>query len=207
MYSVAYHDDCVKVMKTFPDKYFNLGLADPPYGLKQSGAMTGGKGKLRNRIFNNGCIDAWDKKPEPAFFEELFRVCENVIIFGGNYFDLPPTRCFVCWDKVQPWKNFSQCEYIWTSFTGPAKLIRIDNRKKGKIHPTQKPIELYKYLLETFAKPGDKIFDPMMGSQSSRIAAYMLGFDYTGLEIDADFYSSGNKRFEEYTNPKPIDDS
>ena len=149
MYSFVSNRDCMEVMKTFPDKYFDLGIADPPYGIKQSGGQTGGKGKLRNRIFNHGAIDSWDFKPPQEFFTELFRVCENVIIFGGNYFNLPPSRCFVCWDKVQPWKNFSQCEFIYTSFKGPAKLFRMDNRIKGKIHPTQKPVALYKYLLET----------------------------------------------------------
>ena len=198
MYDLVRNMDCIEFMRLYPNKFFDLGIADPPYGLKQSGAQTGGKGKLRNRIFNNGCIDSWDKKPDKMFFYELFRVCNNVIIFGGNYFELPPTRCFVCWDKVQPWKNFSQCEFIWTSFTGPAKLIRIDNRTKGKIHPTQKPVKLYTYLLETFAKPGDFILDPMMGSQSLRIAAYAYGCDFAGCEIDKDFFESGNKRFEEW---------
>ena len=115
---------------------------------------------------------------------------------GGNYFDLPPTRCFICWDKVQPWKNFSQVEYAWTSFDSPAQLFRFDNRTGNKIHPTQKPIELYAYLLRKYAKPGNRIFDPMMGSQSSRIAAYKLGFDYYGCELDTEYYQKGCERFD-----------
>ena len=148
-------------------------------------------------MFNNGYIDRWDKAPSREFFDELRRVCENVIIWGGNYFDLPPTRCFICWDKVQPWENFSQVEYAWTSFESPAQLFRFDNRTGDKIHPTQKPVELYAYLLRKYAKEGDRIFDPMMGSQSSRIAAYKLGFDYVGCEIDKDFFDRGCKRFNE----------
>ena len=105
---------------------------------------------MRNRIFNHGSIDHWDKAPTKEYFIELFRVSKNQIIWGGNYFNLPPTRCVVCWDKVQPWLNFSQIEMAWTSFNLPAKLFRFDNRTADKIHPTQKPIELYLWLLKTF---------------------------------------------------------
>jgi site-specific DNA-methyltransferase (adenine-specific) len=98
---------------------------------------------------------------------------------------------------VQPWENFSQVEYAWTSFESPAQLFKFDNRTGDKIHPTQKPVELYAYLLKKYAKEGDRIFDPMMGSQSSRIAAYKLGFDYVGCEIDAKFFSDGCDRFNE----------
>lgn len=194
--TTAYNLDCMEYMRTLPDKHFSLAIADPPYGIKAAGGQTGGKWKLRNRIFNNGCIDRWDRAPEQAFFDELFRVSVNQIIWGGNYFNLPPSRCFVCWDKVQPWKNFSQCEMAWTSFPYPAKLFRKDNRTGKKIHPTQKPVELYAFLLETFAKPGDTIFDPMMGSQSSRIAAARMGFDFVGCEIDHDYFQSGCARFD-----------
>ena len=184
-------------MREQPDKSFALAIADPPYGIRDAGGQTGGSGKLKGRVFNNGYIDRWDKAPTAEFFSELRRVCENVIIWGGNYFDLPPTRCFICWDKVQPWENFSQVEYAWTSFESPAQLFKFDNRTGDKIHPTQKPVELYAYLLKKYANEGDRIFDPMMGSQSSRIAAYKLGFDYVGCEIDAKFFSDGCDRFNE----------
>lgn len=147
-------------MKQLPDKCFTLSIADPPYGIRDAGGATGGAGKLRGRAFNNGKIDRWDKAPGEDFFRELFRVSENVIIWGGNYFHLPPTRCFVCWDKVQPWPNFSQVEYAWTSFTYPSKLFRFDNRTGEKIHPTQKPVELYAYLLQQFAHEGGGNFRP-----------------------------------------------
>ena len=116
------------------------------------------------------------------------RVSRNQIIWGGNYFELPPCRCFVSWDKLQPWENFSQAEFAWTSFDKPAKVFRHTSRIKGRIHPTQKPVELYEYLLRTFGNGGGKIFDPMMGSGSSRIAAYKMGYDYFGCELDLDYF-------------------
>lgn len=192
----VYNMDCLELMRTLPDKCFQLAIADPPYGIRDAGGQTGGMGKLKNRIFTNGKIDRWDKAPSEEFFAELERVSVNRIIWGGNYFPLPPSRCFICWDKVQPWENFSQVEFAWTSFDGPAKLYRYDNRTGDKIHPTQKPIDLYAYCLQWFAKPGDRIFDPMMGSQSSRIAAYKMGYDYVGCEIDKDFFDKGCERFD-----------
>ena len=200
--SNAYNCDCMDFMHGLEDKHFSLAIADPPYeiGTRQVDKRKSsykGAGKLRGRILNQSAekFQRWDKAPGKEFFDELFRVSDNVIIWGGNYFDLPPTRCFVCWDKVQPWQNFSQCEYAWTSFDKPAKLFRWDNRRGGKTHPTQKPVELYAYLLKTFAEKGDVIFDPMMGSQSSRIAAYRLGFDYYGCEIDKEYFDQGCERF------------
>ena len=216
MTSEVFNTDCLEYMRTLPDKAFQLAIADPPYGINAPkmgmGAgysdghytptkrLNGGAGKLKNRVLNQSDCE-WDSKPPTKeFFDELFRVCENVIIWGGNYFDLPPTRCVICWDKVQPWENFSQIELAWTSFDKPAKLYRQINggaNCERKIHPTQKPVELYAYCLQTFAKEGDRIFDPMMGSQSSRIAAYKLGFDYVGCEIDANYFADGCARFNE----------
>ena len=149
-----YNEDCMELMRSLPDKAFTLAIADPPYGIRDAGGATGGAGKLRGRAFNNGKIDRWDKAPGQDFFDELRRVSCNQIIWGGNYFSLPPTRCFVCWDKMQPWPNFSQAEFAWTSFSNPSKMFRFDNRTGGKIHPTQKPVELYAFLLQQFAPTG-----------------------------------------------------
>ena len=198
MKSEVFNMDCMDYMRKLPDKVFTLAIADPPYGLIESGVQTrGGAGKLKGRILNESekKFDRWDKAPTQDFFEELFRVSENVIIWGGNYFDLPPSRCVVAWDKCQPWPNFSQIELAWTSFDYPAKLYKFDNRTNDKIHPTQKPVDLYAWCLNTFAKPGDRIFDPMMGSQSSRIAAYKMGFDYVGCELDKEYFDKGCERF------------
>ena len=146
-------------------------------------------------------ILAWDTAPDEEFFRQLFRVSRGQIIWGGNYFSLPPTRCFVVWRKLSISEGFSMamCEYAWTSFNGNAKWVELPPQgdpKDPRFHPTQKPVALYAYLLKTFAKQGDTIFDPMMGSQSSRIAAYKLGFDYTGCELDKDYFSQGNARFD-----------
>ena len=191
--------DCMDYMRTLPDKAFTLAIADPPYGLIESGAWKRtSAGSLRGRIMNESKkkFNRWDKAPSQEFFDELQRVSEHRIIWGGNYFPLPPARCVLCWDKVQPWENFSQIELAWTSFEKPAKLFRFDNRTTDKIHPTQKPVELYAFCLRVFAKPGDRIFDPMMGSQSSRIAAYKLGFDYVGCELDKEYFAKGCERFD-----------
>ena len=192
--SKVYNMDCMRYMQSVSDKFFELAIVDPPYGLPKD--SSNGRGKLKNRTFNKGHIADWDVAPAREYFDELFRVSKKQIIWGGNYFDLPPTRCFVCWDKVQPWENFSQIEFAWTSFDYPAKLFRFDNRLGGKIHPTQKPVELYAYLLNTFAQDGDKVLDTHLGSGSSRIAAYKLGFDFYGCEIDESFFTSMDERFK-----------
>lgn len=146
-------------------------------------------------------ILAWDTAPDEEFFKQLFRVSRGQIIWGGNYFSLPPTRCFVVWRKLSISEGFSMamCEYAWTSFNGNAKWVELPPQgdpKDPRFHPTQKPTALYAWLLNTFAKPGDTIFDPMMGSQSSRIAAYKMGYDYVGCELDEDYFNQGNARFD-----------
>jgi site-specific DNA-methyltransferase (adenine-specific) len=196
--SEVYNCDCFEYMKSLPDKYFELCIADPPYGINAStekGRLNSGSGKLKDRVLNRSMID-WDNQvPSKEYFDELFRVSKNQIIWGGNYFDLPPTRGIICWDKCQPWENFSQIEMAWTSFDYPAKLYRFDNRTTDKIHPTQKPIALYAWILDNYAKQGDKIFDPFIGSGSSRIAAYKKGFDFYGCELDKDYYQAQEERF------------
>ena len=200
MISEVHNTDCMDFMRTLPDGAFQLAIADPPYGIRDAGGQTGGSGKLKGRVFNNGRIDRWDKAPSQEFFTELRRVSRHVIIWGGNYFPLPPSRCFICWDKVQPWENFSQVEMAWTDFDGPAQLFRYDNRTGDKIHPTQKPVALYAWLMRKYAVAGGVIFDPMMGSQSSRIAAWKLGLDYVGCEIDEEYYRKGCERFDAECN-------
>lgn len=191
--SEVYNMDCLEGMKKYPDKYFDLSIVDPPYGLPKD--SSNGRGKLKNRIFN-GNIEHWDKAPDKSYFDELFRVSKNQIIWGGNYFDLPPTRGFVIWDKKQPFPNFSRCEYAWMSFQVPSKIFEFDNRTSDKIHPTQKPIKLYEWLLMNYAKQGNKILDTHLGSGSSRIAAYKNGFDFIGFELDKDYFDAQEKRFK-----------
>ncbi len=185
--------DCMEYMKSISDKFFDLAIVDPPYGLDKK--STHGRGKLKNRCLNSGNIQRWDTRPSKEYFEELFRVSKNQIIWGGDYFNLPPTRCIICWDKMQPWPNFSQIEIAWTSFNSPAKIFKYDNRTDDKIHPTQKPISLYAWILKNYAKSGNKIFDSHLGSGSNRIAAYKLGFDFYATEIDKDYFEAQENRF------------
>ena len=212
--SLVFNKDCMDVMRNLPDNYYDLAIADPPYGISANctpykknvrhprrNRLKDGSGKLKDRVLQRLDSDFDFNPPDDVFFTELFRVSKNQIIWGGNYFSLPPTRGVICWDKVQPWLNFSQWEFAWTSFDCPAKIFRYRNTgRKGdeKIHPTQKPVALYEWLLKTYAHEGESIFDPMMGSQSSRIAALKLGFDYTGCEIDKKFFNEGNERYKKF---------
>ena len=187
--------DCMEYMATLPDKAFSLAICDPPYGLPSD--SVNGRGKLKNRIMNVDGMQ-WDVAPSAEYFDELRRVSENQIIWGGNYFNLPPTRGIICWDKVQPWPNFSAWEMAWTSFNCVARIFKFDNRTGGKIHPTQKPTELYSWLLAHYAKLGQRILDTHLGSGSSAIAAHNLGFDFVGMELDKDYYDAARKRFEQH---------
>ena len=193
-----YNCDCMEYMKDIPDNYYDLAICDPPYGMKQMGAQNGGKGTLKNRAYNNGCIDKWDIAPSDNYFNELFRVSKNQIIWGGNYFNLPPTRCIICWDKVQPWENFSQIEMAWTSFQSPAQLYRFDNRTGGKIHPTQKPVSLYEWLLKKYAQPTDKIIDTHFGSCSIGIACHNFGCTLDACEIDNEYFDKAYNRLKKH---------
>lgn len=181
-------------MKKYPDKFFDLAICDPPYGLPKD--SLNGRGKMKNRALNIGRKD-WDIAPKQDYFDELFRVSKNQIIWGANYFSLPPTREMICWDKVQPFENFSAFELAWTSFNSVSRFFKFDNRTGSKIHPTQKPLSLYEYCLKRYAQKGDKILDTHLGSGSSRIAAYKMGFDFYGFEIDPDYFDAANNRFLE----------
>lgn len=200
--SEVFNEDNMIGMARYPDKFFDLAIVDPPYGLN----IAKEKPRISGRW--NYTPKGWDSKiPDKSYFDELFRVSKNQIIWGGNYFDLPPTRGFIFWYKNQPVPNFADGEFAWTSFDRVAKCF--DYRYYGnlegntsatdKIHPTQKPVALYKWILTNYAKPGNKILDTHMGSQSSRIAAYQMGFDYYGWEIDKEYFEAGNKRFKEQT--------
>ena len=197
--------DCLDFMKQMPDKCVDLIIADPPYGIDLANMNMGaGKGAKCSKIKNrNWEAKDWDKStPEQIFFDELKRVSKNQIIWGGNYFDLPPCKNYAIWDKEIPeGLSFADCEMAWTSFDKAPKMFRYSAYldKANKQHPTQKPVALYKWLLTNYAKPGQKIFDPMMGSQSSRIAAYDMGFDYYGCELDREYFEQGEARFKAHT--------
>ena len=196
--SEVHNIDCLELMRTLPDKAFELAIADPPYGgAAESVGRTGGTWASKYGTK----INRWDEAPSQEFFDELDRVSVNRIIWGANYFSMPPTRCFVVWKKMTISESFTMAmaEYAWTSFNANAKVFEFPpqgDRNDPKFHPTQKPVELYAWLMNTYAKPGDSIFDPMMGSQSSRIAAYKMGFDYVGCELDKEYFDKGCERFD-----------
>lgn len=217
--------DCLEGMREFQGKAFNLAIVDPPYGINApkmsmgqnlnrndgwkrgestavalKGRLNSGGGKLKNRILNQSAI-GWDSEiPTDQYFDQLFFVSWNQIIWGGNYFPLRPTRCVGAWDKCQPWENFSQWEMAWTSFDKPAWLYRESNtggaNKEKKIHPTQKPVKLYSYLLDKFAKTGDRIIDTHLGSGSSVIACLDRGFEVTAYEINPEYFDMACERIE-----------
>jgi site-specific DNA-methyltransferase (adenine-specific) len=199
--------DCMDVMKTFPDGYFDLAIVDPPYGIGEaagglhSGRSLNSAGKLKNRVLNT-LNTKWDVAPPPEYFGELRRVSKNQIIWGGNYFPLPPTRCVIAWDKEQPWPNFSAWEMAWTSLNKPAKIFRWNNQGGGgcgKIHPTQKPVALYKWILSIFADPGMRVLDTHLGSGSHAIAAHYAGIHLTACEIDPDYFHAATARIARET--------
>jgi len=197
------NEDNMKLMSQYPDKFFDLAIVDPPYGILNK-TKRGGDHK-----FNMEEYSKWDVKPEEKYFKELFRVSKNQIIWGGNYFGnlwsrCKYNRCFIVWDKNQPetLNNFSMAEMAWTSIDKPSKIFRYSVRKnRNKTHPTQKPVELYEWILKLFAKKGDKILDTHLGSGTIAIACDNLNFDLTACEISKDYFEKALKKIKEY-NPK-----
>jgi site-specific DNA-methyltransferase (adenine-specific) len=182
----------MEAMKTMEDNQFDLAIVDPPYGLGKK--LTDG-GTWASKYTDND--SKWDIKPDNFYFDELFRVSNHQIIWGGNYFKLPPSRCFVIWDKPEMRiPTMANCEYAWVSFDKCAKIYQASRATTGKrIHPTQKPVALYKWLLQNYAKPGDKILDTHAGSFSIGIACWDLKFDLTAYELDEEYYNAAMKRF------------
>jgi site-specific DNA-methyltransferase (adenine-specific) len=191
------NEDNMELMARYPDKYFDLAIVDPPYGIGDK-FKGGNSGKMQfNEVVNKG----WDCVPEKEYFEELFRVSKNQIIWGGNYFDLPPTRCFLVWDKqISDDFTLAMAELAWTSFDKLAKIYKLPTPKNGKIHPTQKPPQLYKWLLDKYAKPTDKILDTHLGSGSIAIACHDYGFDLTACELDKEYFDKAMQRITNHTN-------
>lgn len=193
--------DCMELMAQYPDKHFDLAIVDPPYGIN-AGAVK----KYCSKNAKTYNPKPWDSKtPDQAYFDELMRVSKRQIVWGGNYFPLPPTRGIIWWDKMQPWENFSSGELAWTSFDRPAKQFRFDNRTSGKIHPTQKPVDLYSWLLSNYAKPGDTILDTHMGSGSIAIACHYAGHHLTACELDEEYFDAACERITNATRQTTLD--
>jgi site-specific DNA-methyltransferase (adenine-specific) len=201
MKNIAHNIDNMEFMKDIPDNYYELAIIDPEYGIN-AGTMEMGKGKENKKIKKS----KWDKKPaDKKYFNELFRISKNQIIFGGNYFHLPIKNSWIVWDKDRKKEvSFSDGELIWTSFDFNLKIHKhkydgfLGADKDCRIHKCQKPVALYKWLLTNYAKPNDKIFDSHVGSGSIRIACHELGFDFTGCELDKDYYEAQEKRYQEW---------
>ena len=206
--TTLYQADCMKMLPQIPDKYYQLCIVDPPYGggNKEHGGFNVSRtgGTWNEKYYKKGERHTktceWDVAPIKEYFDELFRVSQNQIIWGGNYFQLPPTRCFVVWRKLTISEEFSMamCEYAWTSFDKNAKWFECAPQDTARFHPTQKPVALYKWLLKNYAKKGDKILDTHLDSGSSAIAADIMGFDFVGIEIDEDYYKAALDRFNRH---------
>lgn len=199
------NEDNMQLMARYPDNYFDLAIVDPPYGMPKD--STHRRGKLKNRMLNNGSIENWDVKPSTEYFVELERVSKNQIIWGGNYFDLKGSRGFVIWDKEQPFENFSAAEYAWMSFQTVSKIFRLPatrTKDEVKIHPTQKPILLYKWLLDNYAKQGDKILDTHLGSGSIAIACHDYGFELTACELDKEYFENAIERIKNHVSQQKL---
>lgn len=217
--SIAYNMDCMEFLRNCPDKAFNLCVVDPPYGGAGNEFKRADKSRFGGRFdkykikrtggslakkFGNNIID-WDVAPSDEYFTELFRVSKEQIIWGGNYFELPANRCFLVWVKTNIPEKFSMsmCEYAWCSMNDNAKVFyhtSSGSKNNVRIHPTEKPIKLYEWIFKNYAKQGDKILDTHLGSGNSRIAAYNLGLDFVGLEINKTYFDKQEERFSQYSS-------
>jgi site-specific DNA-methyltransferase (adenine-specific) len=200
------NEDNMELMKRYPDNHFDLAIVDPPYGLErlQKGSLRlgGVKGNYKDKL-------EWDKKPTEEYFNELFRVSKNQIVWGANNFVMPPSEYFLIWNKKQTVDNFATAEYAWVSMglKTPAKIFDYGIHKHNhtdKIHPTQKPIDLYKFILDKYAKENDKILDTHLGSGSIAISCHDYGFELTACELDKEYYDKAIQRIKNHTNQQKL---
>jgi site-specific DNA-methyltransferase (adenine-specific) len=206
--SVVTHEDCMALMARYPDKYFDLAIVDPPYGIGAA-KMTLGKGGGNAKSKNYTKKD-WDKNaPDNDYFTELFRVSKHQIIWGANHLApyLPASKGWIVWQKMHVQTDYAPFELAFTSFEKPMMIFYLwagywqgdMKNKENRIHPTQKPVALYDWIFKNYAKEGDKILDTHLGSGSSRISAWKAGLDFTACELDADYFAAQEKRFKEFT--------
>jgi len=206
------NEDNMVLMSRYPDNYFDLAIVDPPYGIginKMNYTQSTKGGVAKRRDYSS--VGDWDKAtPNQSYFKELQRVSKNQIIWGGNYFNLPLTKSWLIWDKRTQDKysnDFADCEMAWNSFDKPAKIYRYlwsgmlqgnMKDKQQRIHPTEKPIKLYEWLLINYAKEGDKILDTHLGSGSIALACHNLKYDLTACELDTEYYDAAMKRINNH---------
>ncbi len=213
--SVVTHEDCMALMARYPDKYFDLAVVDPPYGIGvESWDFTKpDRPELTKRIkagYQKYKSKYWDlSTPHAGYWDELFRISKNQIAWGANYYSnvFPVSRGWIYWNKGKDYEcsnNFSHGELAWTSFDKRLLSVTASPKSethggKNRIHPTQKPVKLYDWIFKNYAKEGDKILDTHLGSGSSRISAWKAGLDFTACELDADYFAAQEKRFKEFT--------
>ncbi len=195
--NIAYNMDCMEAMREMPDNAFDLAVVDPPYRDMAENQPT-------KDMRNNGTMKNFGNKPDREYFNELFRVSKNQIIWGANNFELPPYKGFIVWEKGIPQDftmSMAELAYISEGLGTISKIVSIRSAgSEVKIHPTQKPVALYAWIFSRYAKPGDKILDTHLGSGSSRIAAYDAGLDFVGYEIDKEYFDKQEERFKKYTS-------
>ena len=208
------NEDCMELMARYPDNYFDLAIIDPPYGMvgnvfqmKSKNLMKNGAKSMRLDDNNSKIGFNLNKPPEKEYFDELFRVSKNQIVFGMQYFVdfLPPHQCVIVWDKVNGGSYFSDAEIAWTSFDSAVRLARIHNPSNNRIHPTQKTVKLYKWILDSYAKPTDRILDTHLGSGSIVIACHDYNFDITACELNVDYYNAAIKRIKQHQTQQCIE--
>jgi len=210
MQNIVFNEDCVQGMKRFADKHFDLAIVDVPYGIGEDGSKNHTRVKLAVAKDYNPYHGNDSEAPDAEYWDELFRVSKNQIIWGANHFiSMVPfdSSCWVVWDKNNGNNDFADCELAWTSFDTAVRMFKYTwngmlqqnmKDKEIRIHPNQKPKQLYKWLLEKYGNVGDKILDTHVGSGSSRIACAEFGFDFTGFEIDKHYFDAQEKRFANY---------
>ena len=204
--ATLYNSDCMEYMATLPDKAFDLAIVDPPYGIGENGDRNASREGIATPQ-NYKAFAGGDREPPPIeYFIELQRVSKNQIIWGANHFIdriAKPSSCWIVWDKINGATDFADCELAYTSFKTAVRQFRFEwngmlqgdmKNKEQRIHPTQKPVKLYEWLLTNYAKPGQRILDTHLGSMSSVIASNNLGFEMVGCELDEDYYASGCER-------------
>lgn len=193
------HGDCIEAMRSMPDNAYDLAIVDPPYGLGKRTTDGGSKRNTQTKFMKDIRRTNWDDiTPTKEYFEQLNRVSKNQIVWGGNYFELHSYRTFIVWDKMTYIPTMSQVEMAVTSFDSPARLVKINSNQLDRIHPTQKPVKLYEWILDNYANEGDRIIDTHLGSGSIAIACHNRGFALDAWEIDAEYHAAAVRRFEQH---------
>jgi DNA modification methylase len=199
-----YLGDCSEIMKSIPDKSVDVVITDPPYGntcdIKNKSNSRWSKKNGFSDLWIKNEQGAWNIKPSRDVFESMFRISNHQVIWGGNHFDLPPSPCWLIWDKGQRNFSFADAEIAWTSFKSSIRIFEYARAKMNsehKTHPTQKPLALMKWIIEKYTSAGDTILDPFMGSGTTGVACIQTGRNFIGVEIDEGYFNIAEKRIKD----------